>query len=74
MVAAHLPLTWVAKGRGIRHSHADRQAWTAVRREACANDQGQLVSPVAVTARSNRSKADQDPAEWLPPSPDALCR
>ncbi|MEU9378521.1 hypothetical protein AB0D94_32860 [Streptomyces sp. NPDC048255] len=27
-----------------------------------------------VTARSNRSKADQDPAEWLPPSPEALRR
>ncbi|MFI8365225.1 HNH endonuclease family protein [Streptomyces sp. NPDC085612] len=49
-------------------------AWTAARREAYANDQGQLASLVAVTARSNRSKADQDPAEWLPPSADALCR
>ncbi|MGW4202610.1 HNH endonuclease family protein [Streptomyces sp. NPDC004726] len=49
-------------------------AWTASRREAYANDQGAPASLVAVTARSNRSKADQDPAEWLPPSPDALCR
>ncbi|MDX3540608.1 HNH endonuclease family protein [Streptomyces sp. MB09-01] len=49
-------------------------SWTAQRREAYANDQGQSASLVAVTARSNRSKADQDPAEWLPPSPDALCR
>ncbi|WP_250569424.1 HNH endonuclease family protein, partial [Streptomyces sp. CJ_13] len=49
-------------------------AWSAVRREAYANDQGQAASLVAVTARSNRSKADQDPAEWLPPSADALCR
>ncbi|MGN5392585.1 HNH endonuclease family protein [Streptomyces sp. JL7001] len=49
-------------------------AWTAARREAYANDQGQQASLVAVTARSNRSKADQDPAEWLPPSADALCR
>ncbi|MFF9981233.1 HNH endonuclease family protein [Streptomyces erythrochromogenes] len=48
--------------------------WTAARREAYANDQGQPASLVAVTARSNRSKADQDPAEWLPPAPDALCR
>ncbi|WP_435866737.1 HNH endonuclease family protein [Streptomyces virginiae] len=48
--------------------------WTPARREAYANDQGQLASLVAVTARSNRSKADQDPAEWLPPSADALCR
>lgn len=27
-----------------------------------------------MTARSNRSKADQDPSQWLPPSPQALCR
>ncbi|MFD9411581.1 HNH endonuclease family protein [Streptomyces sp. NPDC059989] len=49
-------------------------SWTAQRREAYANDQGQLSSLVAVTARSNRQKSDQDPAEWLPPSPEALCR
>ena len=48
--------------------------WTAARREAYANDQGAQASLVAVTARSNRSKSDQDPAEWLPPSADALCR
>ncbi|MEU9233480.1 HNH endonuclease family protein [Streptomyces subrutilus] len=48
--------------------------WTPARREAYANDQGQPASLVAVTARSNRQKADQDPAEWLPPAPDALCR
>ncbi|MGW6877656.1 HNH endonuclease family protein [Streptomyces xanthophaeus] len=49
-------------------------AWTAQRREAYANDQGQAASLVAVTARSNRQKADQDPAQWLPSSPEALCR
>ncbi|MGW9369632.1 HNH endonuclease family protein [Streptomyces xanthophaeus] len=49
-------------------------SWTAQRREAYANDQGQLSSLVAVTARSNRAKADRDPAEWLPPSAEALCR
>ncbi|MFF1498200.1 hypothetical protein [Streptomyces sp. NPDC058304] len=27
-----------------------------------------------MTARSNRQKADQDPFEWLPSSPGALCR
>ncbi|MFI1826755.1 HNH endonuclease family protein [Streptomyces sp. NPDC020412] len=48
--------------------------WTAARREAYANDQGQASSLVAVTAKSNRSKADQDPAQWLPPAADALCR
>ncbi|MGW5930506.1 HNH endonuclease family protein [Streptomyces anulatus] len=49
-------------------------AWTAERREAYANDQGAHVSLVAVTARSNRQKSDQDPADWMPPSPDAECR
>ncbi|MFD5185330.1 HNH endonuclease family protein [Streptomyces sp. NPDC058372] len=49
-------------------------AWTAARREAYANDQGQASSLVAVTARTNRSKSDHDPAEWLPPTPGALCR
>lgn len=49
-------------------------AWMAARREAYANDLGQASSLVAVTARSNRSKADQDPAQWLPPAAGALCR
>ncbi|MGW3377403.1 HNH endonuclease family protein [Streptomyces hydrogenans] len=48
--------------------------WTAQRREAYANDQDAAASLVAVTARTNRSKADQDPAEWMPPLPDAHCR
>ncbi|MGW5134196.1 HNH endonuclease family protein [Streptomyces sp. NPDC004135] len=49
-------------------------AWSAQRREAYANDQGQEASLAAVTARSNRSKADQDPAQWLPPAAEAHCR
>ncbi|KUL73926.1 MULTISPECIES: HNH endonuclease family protein [unclassified Streptomyces] len=49
-------------------------AWNAQRREAYANDQGAEASLVAVTARSNRSKADQDPADWLPPAAEVHCR
>ncbi|MFJ1799304.1 DUF1524 domain-containing protein [Streptomyces sp. NPDC088180] len=49
-------------------------AWTAGRREAYANDQGADVSLVAVTSRTNRQKADKDPADWMPPSPEAQCR
>ncbi|MET7344653.1 HNH endonuclease family protein [Streptomyces sp. NPDC005547] len=49
-------------------------AWTAARREAYANDQGAAASLVAVTARTNRQKADQDPAQWLPTAPEAQCR
>ncbi|MFJ5779882.1 HNH endonuclease family protein [Streptomyces sp. NPDC093094] len=48
--------------------------WDSARREAYANDLAQESSLVAVTARSNRSKADQDPAQWLPPTPGAVCR
>ncbi|MGW1539746.1 HNH endonuclease family protein [Streptomyces sp. NPDC002309] len=49
-------------------------AWTAQRRELYANDQGAEASLVAVTARSNRSKADQDPTDWMPPATGAHCR
>ncbi|MET9483656.1 HNH endonuclease family protein [Streptomyces sp. NPDC006638] len=49
-------------------------AWSATRREAYANDLGADTSLVAVTARTNRSKSDQDPDEWLPPSDDVHCR
>ncbi|MFC4034689.1 HNH endonuclease family protein [Streptomyces polygonati] len=48
--------------------------WTKERRVRYAN---YLTDPrhlVAVTARSNRQKADKDPSEWMPPSPDATCR
>ncbi len=37
--------------------------WTETQRETYANDPAVLV---AVTAKSNRSKGDQDPAKWLP--------
>ncbi|MEU0309116.1 GmrSD restriction endonuclease domain-containing protein [Streptomyces cyaneofuscatus] len=49
-------------------------AWTAAGREAYANDQEARTSLVAVTARTNRQKADQDPTDWMPPSPEAQCR
>ncbi len=48
--------------------------WTAERREAYANDLAVTPSLVAVSAASNRSKADQDPAEWLPPAVEVTCR
>jgi len=47
--------------------------WTAAVREAYANDLGSDRSLVAVTAKTNRSKADQDPSTWLPPLADARC-
>ena len=40
--------------------------WDIARREVYANDMGDPISLIAVTASTNRSKSDQDPAEWLP--------
>jgi hypothetical protein len=47
-------------------------SWTTAKREDFAND---LVDPqlVAVSASSNRSKGDQDPSTWKPPSSDDWC-
>ncbi|WP_331757573.1 HNH endonuclease family protein (plasmid) [Streptomyces sp. NBC_01650] len=47
--------------------------WDAERREQYANDLTADRSLVAVTAKTNRSKADRDPAEWLPPAASAQC-
>ncbi len=46
--------------------------WDDGRREAFANDldSGQLI---AVTAATNRSKGDRDPADWQPPNRSAWC-
>ena len=47
-------------------------SWTTAKREQFAND---LSSPqlIAVSASSNRSKGDQDPAQWLPPQTGYRC-
>ncbi|MEV0695900.1 HNH endonuclease family protein [Streptomyces sp. NPDC050388] len=75
--------TWVTSASGLDIDHmvplaeswdSGASAWTAKRREAYANDQGSPTSLVAVTARSNRSKADHDPAKWLPPAAEVHCR
>ncbi|WP_209446035.1 HNH endonuclease [Streptomyces sp. MZ04] len=48
-------------------------AWDAARREAYANDQASPLTLIAVTAKSNRSKADQDPSTWMPPAEGDRC-
>ncbi|MFE0255402.1 HNH endonuclease family protein [Streptomyces sp. NPDC059010] len=48
--------------------------WTSARRESYANDLDAVTSLIAVSAGSNRSKADQDPAEWLPTASGVMCR
>ena len=40
--------------------------WSPDRRERFANDTGYAGSLIAVSASSNRSKGDRDPAEWMP--------
>lgn len=47
--------------------------WTEERREKYANDLDAQRSLVAVSSGPNRSKGDQDPAEWMPPAKDAAC-
>jgi hypothetical protein len=47
--------------------------WSAERRMRFANDLGVSWALLAVSASSNRSKGDRDPADWLPPAPGALC-
>lgn len=47
--------------------------WDAAQRQAFANDLGVSWSLIAVSASSNRSKSDRDPADWLPPRAEAKC-
>lgn len=47
--------------------------WTSARRKAYANDLGDWRSLRAVSAASNRSKGDKDPAQWLPPLKSFRC-
>ncbi|MGW8747615.1 HNH endonuclease family protein [Streptomyces sp. NPDC055794] len=74
---------WVTSASGLDIDHMSPLAeawdsgastWSAAQREAYANDLGADASLVAVTARSNRSKSDQDPAQWLPPAAEVHCR
>lgn len=48
--------------------------WSPEQREQYANDMVRPDALVAVTAATNQSKSDSDPAEWMPPSRDAWCR
>jgi Protein of unknown function (DUF1524) len=47
--------------------------WSAQQRTDYANDLGVPWALLAVSASSNRSKGDKDPAEWMPPLPEARC-
>ncbi|WP_100444350.1 HNH endonuclease family protein [Glycomyces xiaoerkulensis] len=47
--------------------------WSTERRESYANSLERPWHLVAVTASSNRSKSDQDPADWMPPLDQVRC-
>ena len=47
--------------------------WTADQRRDFANDLSQSYFLIAVSASSNRSKSDRDPAEWLPTNTSYRC-
>lgn len=48
--------------------------WTSRQRDRFANDLGYRWSLIAVSASSNRSKGEQDPAEWMPPRRSYGCK
>ncbi|MFB7104574.1 hypothetical protein [Streptomyces hydrogenans] len=59
---------------GLDEVYDSEQApWGAARREAYASDQDSPDTLITVTAASNRSKADKDPAEWLPSDASYHC-
>jgi len=47
--------------------------WSDKQREQFANDLGFSGSLIAVSASSNRSKGDRDPAQWLPKNKGFVC-
>lgn len=49
-------------------------SWTTDKRRDFANDLGDDRALAGVTASSNSSKGDKDPAEWLPPNTSETCR
>ncbi|MCX5078480.1 hypothetical protein OG321_39265 [Streptomyces sp. NBC_00424] len=51
----------------------EQTPWSAARREAYANDQDSPDTLIAVSAASNRSTSDKDPAEWLPSDSSYHC-
>jgi hypothetical protein len=48
-------------------------SWTDAERESFANDLGFAGSLIAVSASTNRSKGDKDPANWLPSNKALTC-
>ena len=75
--------TYVAGSSGLDVDHvvplaeawdSGASQWTATQRQQYANDLDEPRALVAVSAKSNRSKADTDVREWLPTYEPARCR
>jgi hypothetical protein len=74
--------TYFAQARSLDIDHmvplaeawdSGASAWTAAERQAYANDLDDSRALIAVSAASNRSKADQDPATWQPSATGYRC-
>ena len=48
-------------------------SWTLEKKQFYANDLSSPDTLIAVSAGSNRSKSDKDPAQWLPPNMSYHC-
>jgi len=48
-------------------------AWDALKKQQYANDMTDSRHLIAVTGASNRSKSDQDPADWMPTNKAYAC-
>jgi hypothetical protein len=73
--------TWVTSSSSIDIDHivplaeawkSGANAWTTARRQQFANDLS-IAQLIAVSASSNRSKGDSDPASWKPTNTSAHC-
>lgn len=73
--------TWVDSSSSIDIDHivplaeawkSGANAWTTARRQQFANDLT-IAQLIAVSASSNRSKGDSDPASWKPTNTSVHC-
>jgi hypothetical protein len=73
--------TWVTSSSSIDIDHivplaeawkSGANAWTTARRQQFANDLS-IAQLIAVSASSNRSKGDSDPAAWKPTNTSVHC-
>lgn len=73
--------TWIEESSGVDIDHivplaeawkSGANAWTTARRQAFANNLT-IAQLIAVSASSNRSKGDSDPASWKPTNTSVHC-